>query len=124
MRCSKSSKKAEKLSKKNDEMQPQGLTPQKNAAIIRALSEVDANEKALARTVVGVQLIVVLVAASAIGIANMPEIAIAVLSGGVVSVLNGTLLAWRMTKMASASDQDAQLQLRLLYFYAAERFWW
>jgi len=112
------------LSKKNDEMQPQGLTPQKNAAIIRALSEVDANEKALARTVVGLQLIVVLVAASAIGIANMPEIAIAVLSGGVVSVLNGTLLAWRMTKMASASDQDAQLQLRLLYFYAAERFWW
>lgn len=122
MRCWKSSKKAEKLSEKNDETQPQGLTPQKNAAIIRALSEVDANEKALARTVVGVQLIVVLVAASAIGIAKMPDIAIAVLSGGVVSVLNGTLLAWRMTKMASASDQDAQLQLRLLYFYAAERF--
>lgn len=110
------------MSNKNEGMQPQGLTPPKNAAIIRALSEVDANEKVLARTVVAVQLIVMLVAAIAIGVANKPDIALAVLSGGGVSVLNGTLLAWRMSKIASASDQDAQLQLRLLYFYAAERF--
>jgi F0F1-type ATP synthase assembly protein I len=110
------------LSKKKEGMQPQGLTPQKNAAIIRALSEVDANEKAQARTVVALQMIVVLVATIVISIAWMPDIALAVLSGGVVSVLNGTLLAWRMSKIASASDRDAQLQLRLLYFYAAERF--
>ena len=44
------------------------------------------------------------------------------LGGGGISVLNGALLAWRMTRVAMYPAQDAHLQLRLMYFYAAERF--
>lgn len=101
----------------------QSLTPQKNAAIIRALFDAEVKEKQLARTVVGWQLAVVLVVAGATyGIGKTPQFAIAVLSGGVVSVINGALLAWRMSRAASVSAHDAHLQLRLMYFYVAERF--
>ncbi|MDP2145025.1 MAG: ATP synthase subunit I [Gallionella sp.] len=101
----------------------QSLTPQKNAAIIRALFDAEVKEKQLARTVVGWQLAGVLaVAGAAYGIGKTPQYAIAVLSGGVVSVLNGALVAWRMSRAAAVSAHDAHLQLRLLYFYAAERF--
>jgi hypothetical protein len=54
--------------------------------------------------------------------------ALAVLSGGLVSVLNGALLAWRMSRAALHSAHEehhpggAHHQLRLLYYYAAERF--
>lgn len=111
------------MNKETDETTQQGLTPQKNAAIIRALFDVEAKERKLARAVVGLQLLITLLAAGAVyGMGKSPQIAIAVLSGGGVSVLNGALLAWRMTRMASASSHEAHLQLRLMYFYAAERF--
>jgi len=69
------------------------------------------------------QLFVTIIAASvAYGIGAAPQFAIAVLSGGGVSVLNGALMAWRMSRANQRSAHDAHLQLRLLYFYAAERF--
>jgi hypothetical protein len=99
------------------------LTPQENAAIIRALFDAEIKEKQLARTVVGWQMAVVLaVAGITYGLGKTPQDVMAVLSGGGVSVLNGALLAWRMSKAASVSAHDAHLQLRLLYYYAAERF--
>lgn len=99
------------------------LTPAENAAIIAALFDAELKEKRLARTIVGWQLAIALVAAgAAYGIGKPPQYAIAVLSGGVVSVLNGAMLAWRMSRAAFASAHDAHLQLRLMYFYAAERF--
>jgi len=54
--------------------------------------------------------------------------AAAVLCGGLVSALNGTLLAWRMSRAALHSAHEAHHsggahhQLRLMYLYAAERF--
>jgi hypothetical protein len=102
----------------------QRLTPPLNAAIIPALFKAEVQEKRLARKVTGLQALATLVAA---GIAaycwrSSPQYAIAVLGGGGISVLNGALLAWRMTRVAVYPAQDAHLQLRLMYFYAAERF--
>jgi ATP synthase protein I len=100
-----------------------GLTPPLNAAIIRALFKAEVQEKRLARKVVGLQALTVLAAAGvAYGWKSSPQYAIAVLGGGGVSVLNGALLAWRMSRAALYSSNDAHLQLRLMYFYAAERF--
>jgi len=101
----------------------QGLTPPENAAIIAALFDVEAKEKKLARLVLGMQMAATLVAAAiAYGIKGTPQFALAVLSGGGVSVVNGALLAWRMSRAALSSVQNAHHQLRLMYFYAAERF--
>ena len=58
----------------------------------------------------------------AYGMEGTPQFALAVLSGGGVSVVNGALLAWRMSRAALSSVQNAHHQLRLMYFYAAERF--
>jgi ATP synthase protein I len=67
------------------------------------------------------QIVVTLIGASiAYSIKGTPQFAIAVLSGGGISVLNGALLAWRMTRETLHPAPEAQL--RLLYFYAAERF--
>ena len=111
------------MSREEDDKPQRSLTPQENAAIIRALFDAEIKEKQLARTVVGLQLAVVFaVAGATYVIGKTPQFAIAVLSGGGVSVLNGALLAWRMSRAASVSAHDAHLQLRLLYFYAAERF--
>ena len=63
-----------------------------------------------------------IVAGMAYGMKGAPQLALAVLSGGGVSVVNGALLAWRMSRAALTSVQNANHQLRLLYFYAAERF--
>lgn len=105
-----------------DETQ-QCLTPPENAAIIAALFKVEAKEQKLARRVIQIQIVVVMaVAAIAFGVNGTPHIALAVLSGGGISVVNGALLAWRMSRAASASVQNAHHQLRLMYFYAAERF--
>lgn len=103
---------------------PQGrLTPQVNAAMIAALFNAMAKEEKQARRIVFWQIATALVVSGiAYGMGNTPQVAIAVLSGGVVSVLNGALLAWRMSKVTSSSAHDAHFQLRLLYFYAAERF--
>lgn len=101
----------------------QGLTPLENAAIIAALFDVVAKEKKLARQVLVMQMAVtLLVAAMAYVIKGTPQYALAVLSGGGVSVVNGAMLAWRMSRAALSSVQNAHHQLRLMYFYAAERF--
>jgi hypothetical protein len=99
------------------------LTPEENAAIIAALFDAEAKEKKIARQVVWLQIAATLAFASLIyGMKGAPQLAIAVLCGGGVSVLNGALLAWRMSQAALHSAHDAHLQLRLMYFYAAERF--
>jgi hypothetical protein len=117
------SKKASKLNEKAGETPQQRLTPPVNAAIIAALFDANAREEKQARRIVCWQLATALVVSGiAYGMEGAPQVAIAVLSGGVVSVLNGALLAWRMSRVISSSAHDAHFQLRLLYFYAAERF--
>jgi ATP synthase protein I len=58
----------------------------------------------------------------AYGWEGSPQYAIAVFGGGGVSVLNGALLAWRMSRAALYPVQDAHQQLRLMYYCAVERF--
>jgi ATP synthase protein I len=109
------------LSKNVGEIHQQCLTPPENAAIIAALFDVEAEEKKIARQIIMLQIVVTLIGASiAYSIKGTPQFAIAVLSGGGISVLNGALLAWRMTRETLHPAPEAQL--RLLYFYAAERF--
>ena len=104
-------------------MQQQCLTPPENAAIIITLFDVGAKEKKIARQVILLQMVVTLIGASiAYSIKGTPQFAIAVLSGGGVAVVNGTLLAWRMVRAALHPAHEAHHQLRLMYFYAAERF--
>ncbi len=99
------------------------LTPSINAAIIAALSKAEVQEKKQTRRVTWFQLLVSVVAAAmTYSFGVMPQQAIAVLIGGGVSVLNGALMAWRMSRESQRSAHDAHLQLRLMYFYAAERF--
>ncbi|MEO8342539.1 MAG: ATP synthase subunit I [Gallionella sp.] len=109
------------MSKNVGEIHQQCLTPPENAAIIAALFDVEAEEKKIARQIVMLQIVITLIGASiAYSIKGTPQFAIAVLSGGGISVLNGALLAWRMTRETLHPAPEAQL--RLLYFYAAERF--
>ena len=111
------------LSKNPGDEAQECLTPPVNAAIIAALFDVEAREKRLARQVLGLQIAVTLVLTGiAWGMKGTPQVALAVLSGGGVSVVNGALLAWRMSRAALSSVQNAHHQLRLMYFYAAERF--
>ena len=111
------------MSKNVGDEPQQCLTPPENAAIIAALFKVEAREKKLARQVLGMQMVVTLVVATiAYGQKGTPQFALAVLSGGGVSVVNGAMLAWRMSRAALSSVQNAHHQLRLMYFYAAERF--
>ena len=107
----------------------QCLTPSESVTIIATLCAVEAKEKRLARQVVGLQAVIALIAAGiAYRLGGAPEYAVAVLSGGLISVLNGALLVWRMSRAALHSapeahhSSDAHHQLRLMYFYAAERF--
>jgi ATP synthase protein I len=109
------------LSKEVGDIHQQCLTPPENAAIIAALFDVEAEEKKIARQIIMLQIVVTLIGASiAYSMKGTPQFAIAVLSGGGISVLNGALLAWRMTRETLHPAPEAQL--RLLYFYAAERF--
>ena len=111
------------MSKNVGEIHQQCLTPPENAAIIAALFDVEAEEKKIARQIVVLQIVVTLIGASiAYSMKGTPQFAIAVLSGGGISVLNGALLAWRMTRETLHPAPEAHHQLRLLYFYAAERF--
>lgn len=110
-------------------MTQQCLTPPESATIIAILFAVEAKEKRLARRVVWLQIAVTLIATGITYSMNGSQpFALAVLSGGLVSVVNGALLAWRMSRAAMHSAHeahhpgDAQNQLRLLYYYAAERF--
>lgn len=102
----------------------QSLTPPLNAAIIPALFKAEAQEKRLARKVLGLQVLVALIATGVVayGWEGSPQYAIAVFGGGGVSVLNGALLAWRMSRAALYPVQDAHQQLRLMYYCAVERF--
>jgi F0F1-type ATP synthase assembly protein I len=117
------------LSKVVGDAQQQCLTPPENAAIIAALFDVDAKEKKIACQVILLQMAVTLIGASiAYSIKGTQQFAIAVLSGGGISVVNGALLAWRMVRAAlypaheAHHPHDVHQQLRLMYFYAAERF--
>lgn len=104
-------------------MQQQCLTPPKNAAIIPALLDIEAKEKKLAHQVILLQTVITLFAAGIIySIKDTPQLAIAVLGGGAISVVNSALLAWRMVRAASHPAHAAHHQLRLMYFYATERF--
>lgn len=83
----------------------------------------------MARLVVGVQVAVTLIAAGiAYGLSGALHYAAAVFCGGLVSILNGAMLAWRMSRAALYPVHEARQpdgvhrQLRLMYFYAAERF--
>ncbi len=99
------------------------MTPPENAAIIPALFHDEAKEKKLAHQVLGLQIgVTVVIASMAYVTKGTPQFALAVLSGGGVSVVNGALLAWRMSRAALSSVQNAHHQLRLMYFYATERF--
>jgi F0F1-type ATP synthase assembly protein I len=99
------------------------LTPCANAAIMPPLFKADVQENRLARRIIGLQILVVLAAAGiAIGSGSSPQKAIAVVGGGGASVLNGALLAWRMSRAALYPAHGAHHQLRLMYFCAAERF--
>lgn len=101
----------------------QCLTPPENAAIIAALFKVEAKENKLARQVVRLQILIILIVTSIAYVTKgTPQFALAVLSGGGISVVNGALLAWRISRAALTSVQNAHHQLRLMYFYAAERF--
>jgi len=111
------------LSKVVGDVYQQCLTPPENAAIIAALLDVEAKEKKIARQVILLQILATLFGASiAYSIKGTPQFAIAVLSGGGISVVNGVLLAWRMVRAALHPAHEAHHQLRLMYFYAAERF--
>lgn len=104
------------------------LTPPESVTIIATLCAVEAEEKRLARRVAGLQVVVALLVAGAVYGLNGANHAAAVLGGGSVSAINGALLAWRMSRTALHSADEAchsggaQRQLRLMYFYAAERF--
>ena len=107
----------------NGNIQQESLTLPENAAIIAALLDAEAKEKKMARQVIMLQMAVTLIGASvAYSIKGTPQFAIAVLSGGGVSVVNGALLAWRMVRAALQPAHEAHHQLRLMYFYTAERF--
>jgi hypothetical protein len=101
------------LSKNVGEIHQQCLTPPENAAIIAALFDVEAEEKKIARQIIMLQIVVTLIGASiAYSMKGTPQFAIAVLSGGGISVLNGALLAWRMTRETLHPAPEAQLRLR------------
>jgi ATP synthase protein I len=112
------------MSENRGENEDERLTPPLNAAIIAALFNAEVQEKKMAREVIWLQALITLAAAgiTALSWRSSPQYAIAVLGGGGVSVLNGAMLAWRMSRVALYPAQDAHLQLRLMYFYAAERF--
>jgi F0F1-type ATP synthase assembly protein I len=123
MNSSADSEKEHKLGSTNNAAEQQRLTPPLNAAIIPPLFRAEVQEKQLARRVIWLQVLITVAAAgAAYGWKSSPQYAIAVLGGGLVSVLNGVLLAWRMYRAALHPAQDAHQQLRQMYFFAVERF--
>jgi hypothetical protein len=91
--------------------------------MIAALIDAEFKEKQVAWRVVGVQALGILVLMMVVWlVVRQPQVVVAVGSGGAVSVLNGILLAWRMSRSVRLSIPDVHLQLRLMYYYAAERF--
>jgi len=99
------------------------LTPRENAAIIPPPDVVPAQEKEKNRQLITLQLVVVsAIAAGYLGYEAAPQETMAVWGGGGVSIFNSLLIAWRMKRENSRVRRNAQLQLRLLFFFAAERF--
>ena len=99
------------------------LTGNENIANISKFYDVGVKEQDVALKVVNLQVVVLLIVATiTYAIKETPQHALAVLSGGGISVMNAALLYWRMSRSALLSVQDANQQLRLMYFYAAERF--
>lgn len=106
-----------------EKQQLECLTPREKAAIIAPLFLAEEQEQKSARQVIWLQTLVTLSATGAVmAWENSPQNAIAVLGGGGVSILNGALLAWRMSRADQRPVHDAHQQLRHMYFYAAERF--
>ena len=129
MSSSTSSKVLNKLHKSVIDREQECLTPPASATIIATLCAVEAKEKRQARQIACLQAGAALMVSGIVYSLNgVPQYAAAVLGGGLVSALNGTLLAWRMSRAALPSALEAQhssgahRQLRLMYFYAAERF--
>jgi ATP synthase protein I len=117
------------LGKDADTVQQHCLTPPENVVIIDKIFDVEAKEKKLARQVILLQIAVTMVCASiAYSMKDTPQFALAVLSGGSVSTVNGAMLAWKMSQSAlylarnMHDSRAAQQQLRFLYLAAAERF--
>lgn len=102
-----------------------GLTHDENKAIIAqfAARETDECEQNAAQWVLRVQVIVTLIVCLIIFIFKQEvSLVLAVLCGGGASIVNILMLAWRMRKSSAQVTLDAHIQLRLLYYYAAERF--
>lgn len=111
------------MRKEPGDLQQQCLTPPENVAIIPALLDIEAKERKIAHQVMLLQVLVTLLAAGiAYSTKDTPQLAIAVLGGGAISVVNSAMLAWRMVRAASHPAHEAHHQLRLMYFYATERF--
>lgn len=111
------------MNKEAKNLRQHSLTPPEIAAMIAESVRVDANEKIIIRRVILLQIIVTLVSAYiAFKMIETPQVLIATLSGGGISIFNAGLLAWRMDRSALKSLRNANLQLRLLYSYATERF--
>lgn len=124
------------MNEAEDDLQRQCLTHPENVNIILRLCVLEAKEERLARRVVALQAVITLIIAGVVyGLSgalqyteHAGQYAAAVLGGGLVSVLNGALLAWRMSRAAQHSASEAQhpgsahRQLRLMYLYAVERF--
>ena len=99
------------------------LTPRENAAIIPPPDVVPAQEKEKNRQLITLQLVVVsAIAAGCLGYGATPQETMAVWCGGGISAFNSWLIAWRMNRANNQALRNAQLQLRLLFFFAAERF--
>ncbi len=57
---------------------------------------------------------------------NNEQLSVAVLLGGLISAINGAMLAWRMHRVSKQKSNGisvtAHQELKLMFFYAAERF--
>jgi ATP synthase protein I len=101
------------------------LTHSANVANIAGLYT--AREKKVSRTVVYVQVAITLISTlTAYKLNSVPGYPFAVLCGGLISAVNGSLLAWRMYRAALIVRPDslanAHQELRRLCFYAVERY--
>lgn len=111
------------MASKPSETPRESLTPQAKVAIIAPLEEAVAQEKKQIRRLVAWQFVsICTIGGICHGSGATPQISMAVLIGGAVAVLNSLILAWRMARSAGHKAHEAQLQLRLMFFYAAERF--
>jgi hypothetical protein len=108
----------------NGDNERESLTPPLNAAIIASLLIAEVKEKELSVRVIWLQatITIIVTGITAYFSKNSQQIAIAVLCGGGVSILNNAMLTWRMIRSALHSNHDAHHQLMHMYFYAIERF--